>query len=431
MTHRRTLNDWLAWIEHRHPLAIELRLDRVQAVLASLGDPRPAPTVITVAGTNGKGSVCAMLESCLRAAGYRVGLYTSPHLRRYNERVRIDGREAGDEILCAGFERVETARGDRALTYFEFGTLAAFVCFAEAGLDVAILEVGLGGRLDAVNAIDSDCAVVTAIDLDHQEWLGDTREAIGREKAGIFRAGRPAICGDPDPPASLLDEAARVGVYLFRAGRDFRADPGPDGWAWRASAGYDGATGRQRSGLPYPSLRGAHQIDNAATALMALECLAERFPVNQAQVREGLLNVRLPGRFQVLPGRPLRVLDVAHNPQAVRVLATTLREQTVAGRTVAVFGMLKDKDIAAVFRDMRSTIDGWYLATLGGERGATAEELARQARAAGIEAPLQTFASPVSAWAAAMAEAGDQDRVVGFGSFYVVGDILASLDRGK
>lgn len=395
----------------------------MRTVLAALGGLRPAPVVITVAGTNGKGSTCAMLESILRSAGYRVGLYTSPHLRRYHERVRIDGREASDDTLCAGFERVEAARGASALTYFEFGTLAAFVCFAGAGLDVAILEVGLGGRLDAVNAIDADCAVVTAIDLDHQEWLGDTREAIGREKAGIFRAGRPAVCGDPDPPASLLDEAARVGVRLFRAGRDFRADPGPDGWAWRAGE-------RARTGLPYPSLRGAHQIGNAATALMALECLADRLPVNQAQVREGLLNVRLPGRFQVLPGRPLRVLDVAHNPQAVRVLAATLREQTVTGRTVAVFGMLKDKDIAAVFREMRGAIDGWYLATLGGERGTSAEELARQARAAGIDAPLQTFATPASAWAAATAEAGDPDRIVGFGSFYVVGDILASLDRG-
>ncbi len=365
-----------------------------------------------------------MLEACLRAAGYRTGLYTSPHLVRYHERVRINGQEASDQTLCAAFERVEAARGDIPLTYFEYGTLAAFLAFADAGLDVAILEVGLGGRLDAVNIIDGDCAVVTGIDLDHQDWLGDTREKIGREKAGIFRPGRPAVCGDPAPPASLLDEAARIGAKPYRIGIDFHAEPAPGGWIWRAGM-------RARTGLPYPSLRGVHQIGNAAIALMALDCLADRLPVDQAQVREGLLNIRLPGRFQVLPGRPVRVLDVAHNPQAVRTLAACLREQPARGRTVAVFGMLRDKDIAAVFGELREVFDGWYFATLSGERGTPADELIRQARAAGIAAPMQAFASPTAAWSAAVAAAGDEDRVVGFGSFHVVGDILAPPERGK
>jgi len=393
-------------------------LDRTRQVFERLGAPRPAPTLVVVAGTNGKGSTCAILESCLRAAGYRTGLYTSPHLVRYNERVRIQGEDVTDDLLCTGFERVEAARGDTPLTYFEFGTLAAFLCLADAGLDVAILEVGLGGRLDAVNVLDGDCAVVTGIDLDHQEWLGDTRELIGFEKAGVFRAGKPAVCGDPDPPASLLEQANRLGAPLYVAGRDYRIEAAPDGWRWLSQH-------HQRSGLPHPSLRGAHQLGNAATALMALECLADRLPVDQAQVRQGLLTVRLPGRFQVLPGLPVRVLDVAHNPQAARTLAATLRSQRVNGRTVAVFGMLRDKDIAAVLNEMHDVIDGWYLATLAGERGTRAEVLAERVREAGIDKPVFAFESPGQAWTVALSQLTKQDRIVGFGSFYVVGDILA------
>jgi dihydrofolate synthase/folylpolyglutamate synthase len=404
-----------------HPRTIELGLERVHAVLDSLQLRRPPFAVLTVAGTNGKGSTCAILEACLRAGGYRVGLYTSPHLVRYNERVRVNGLEASDAALCAAFERVEHARGTVPLTYFEFGTLAAFVQFVQAGVDVAVLEVGMGGRLDAVNGVDADCSIVTSVDIDHVHWLGTTREAIGREKAGVFRAGRPAICGDPDPPASLLRHAGDIGARLCRIQHDFSFETAVAGWAFKMD-------GRVRAGLPFPRLRGDHQLNNAASALAALEAVSGRFPLSQAMLREGLTSAFVAGRFQVLPGSPLRVLDVAHNPQAARVLAATLAQQKVAGRTLAVFGMLKDKDIASVARAMAAGVDGWYLATLGGERGATAAELADALRAAGVTAPVALFDSASSAYDAARKAAAPDDRIVVFGSFYMVGDIIARAD---
>jgi dihydrofolate synthase/folylpolyglutamate synthase len=323
---------------------------------------RPPYAVITVGGTNGKGSTVALCESVLRAAGYRVGSYTSPHLIRYNERVRVDGRFATDEALCAAFERVEAHRRAAPLTYFEYGTLAALDIFRENAVEIALLEVGMGGRLDAVNAVDPDVAVVTSIGIDHTNWLGPDRESIGREKAGIFRAARPAVCGDPEPPASLVETANRSSAPLYVYGRDFHAEPGETGWSFRFGA-------RVRASLPFPALRGEHQLRNAATALVALETLADRFPVAQKNIREGLLGVSAPGRFQVLPGLPVTILDVAHNVQAAQALAANLRKQRVLGRTRAVFGMLIDKDIAAVARMLVDQVDDWYVATLGGPRG--------------------------------------------------------------
>ncbi len=391
----------------------------MHAVLDRLRLRQPPFRVITVAGTNGKGSTVATAEAILRAAGYRVGTYTSPHLIKYNERVRVNGADATDEALCAAFERIEAARGEIPLTYFEFGTLAALDQFSRPGLDVAVLEVGLGGRLDAVNAIDADAAIVTSVGIDHVQWLGDTREAIGREKAGVFRQDRPAVCADPDPPASIAEVAQTVGARFYQRDKDFFVERGDSGWTFRSPNG-------MRAGLPYPSLRGDYQLDNAAGALMALEAVADKLPVSQQQVREGLVSAVVAGRFQVLPGLPLRVLDVAHNPDAVRRLAVTLEQQSVAGRTFAVFGMLRDKDIAGAARAVRDIVDAWYVTALGTtERGATAEEVAQALAAAGIDKPVTKYADARAAYAAARRDATAADRIVVFGSFYMVGDILS------
>ena len=394
----------------------------MHAVLDNMGLRRPAFTAITITGTNGKGSTTVMCETILRRAGYRVGAYTSPHLIAYNERIRIDGRNVSDDDLCAAFERIEAARGSVPLTYFEFGTIAAFDLFQAAKIDVAVLEVGMGGRLDAVNAIDSDAAIVTAVDIDHTAWLGHTREAIGYEKAGIFREGRPAICGDPNPPAIIAAETARIGAKLLQFKRDFFVERSGTEWTWRCGE-------RLRAGLPYPSLRGDYQMCNAACALTALETLADRFPVTQADVREGLISGVIPGRFQVLPGRPVRVLDVAHNAQAARSLAATLKQQRVEGRTLAVIGMLKDKDIVSVIGPLAEVVDRWYPATLHTPRGATAAQLIESLVAAGVPAPVQGYDDVHQAHAAAQREATEADRIVVFGSFHTVGDILAGLGK--
>jgi dihydrofolate synthase/folylpolyglutamate synthase len=394
----------------------------VHAVLDNMGLRSPPYAAIAITGTNGKGSTTAMCEAILRRAGYKVGAYTSPHLIAYNERVRLDGRNATDAELCGAFERIEAARGNVPLTYFEFGTLAAFDLFQSANIDIALLEVGMGGRLDAVNAIDPDVSIVTAVDIDHVSWLGSTREAIGREKAGIFRSRRAAICGDPNPPAIIAAEAARIGARLLQVGRDFHIERSPTDWTWRRGE-------RLRASLPHPSLRGDYQLYNAACALTALDALAGRFPVTQADVREGLLSGVIPGRFQVLPGRPVCVLDVAHNAQAARSLAATLKQQRIEGRTLAVFGMLKDKDIVAVAGPLAEVVDRWYPANLNVPRGATAAQLVEALTAAGVRAPAQEFDDVHQAWAAARRDAGEADRIVVFGSFHTVGDILAALGK--
>ena len=409
---------WLQHIERLHPRPIALGLDRVRAVLERLAVPKFCP-IVTVGGTNGKGSTCAMLEAILGAAGYRVGCYTSPHLLRYNERVRIAGREADDATLVEGFRLVEAARGETTLTYFEFGTLAAWAAFARARLDALVLEVGLGGRLDAVNVFEPDAAVLTSVGLDHQDYLGDSRERIGWEKAHIFRAGKPAIVGDPNPPQSVIEHARAIGAELALIGREFgyAADAGQ----WR----YFGPGGA-RGGLAYPALRGAIQLANAACAIAALDSVRERLPVSAQDVRAGLALVELPGRFQVLPGRPVVVLDVAHNPQAAGVLAENLAALGPRRRTLAVVGMLRDKDLAGVCAPLRGRVDRWYAATLDNPRGATAGELAAAIASADAGADVREFPTPAAAFAAAREEAGGDDRILVFGSFFTVANVMAA-----
>ncbi|MBS0510721.1 MAG: bifunctional tetrahydrofolate synthase/dihydrofolate synthase [Proteobacteria bacterium] len=427
MSFPQTLDQWLALVEGRHSQTIRLGLERVQAVRAALG-PDPDATIITVGGTNGKGSTCAMLESILLAEGYRVGCYTSPHLLRYNERVRIDGKEVSDEQLVEAFSRVEAVRGDTPLTYFEHGTLAAWSVFQHAAPDVVILEVGLGGRLDAVNVFDADCAIVTSVAMDHMDYLGDTREAIGYEKAGIFRAGRPAVCGDPQPPASLLEHAEAIGARLWVSGRDFGFGGDRQQWGyWRYGAPIAQGALVKRAGLAYPSLRGANQLLNAAAVITALDALRDRVPVSMQAIRQGLMLVEVPGRFQVLPGRPAVVLDVAHNPQAAGVLAENLGSMGFYPQTHAVLGMLRDKDVDGVIALMRGRVDHWLLTDLPGPRGLKAEELALHLRTVGIEADIRCFASPDEAYAAAQKSAAEGDRIVVFGSFLTVADVLAAI----
>lgn len=413
-----TLDAWLAWQETLHPAAIDLGLERPGKVLKALGLESPQHTLITVAGTNGKGSSVAMLEAILLAAGYRVGCYTSPHLQRYNERIRIQGEEVSDEALCQSFARIDEARGETSLTYFEFGTLAAFDLFARAGLDVAILEVGLGGRLDAVNLLDADVALITAIDIDHAAWLGNDREAIAREKAGILRRGHPAVCSDAQPPASLLAHAAELGSPLYLCGRDYRYREAGDNWSW------SGVT-RQRDALPLPALRGGFQLQNAAGVLMVLELLQERLPVASQHLRQGLLSVRLAGRFQVLPGEVPVILDVAHNPQSAAALAANLAQMPVTGRTRAVVAMLEDKDLARVIEALVPVVDHWYVAGLDVYRGAPARHLAGVVERVCHCRPA-VFGQVCAALSRAREEAMPGDRIVIFGSFHTVAEAVAA-----
>ncbi|MDR2091958.1 MAG: bifunctional tetrahydrofolate synthase/dihydrofolate synthase [Azoarcus sp.] len=428
-----TLDGWLGLLETRHGASIRLGLDRVARVRAALG-PGPEAVVITVGGTNGKGSVCAMLEAILRAEGYRTGCYSSPHLLRYNERVRLDGLEADEATLVDAFAAVEAARGDTPLTYFEHGTLAAWQIFRAARPEVIILEVGLGGRLDAVNIIDPDCAIVTGIAMDHMDYLGDTREAIGFEKAGIYRAGRPAICGDPRPPASLLDHAAAIGADLWLSGRDFGFGGDRQQWHyWCFDAPPAQGMCLKRGGLAWPALRGANQLYNAAAVLAALHTLRARLPVSMQAIRLGLMRVELPGRFHILPGRPTTVLDVAHNPQAAGVLAENLASMGFHPETWAVFGMLADKDVESVAACMAARIDHWLPCTLPGPRGLSAGALAARLRAAGVaDAAIRDgFASPAAAFAFAQESAVADDRIVAFGSFLTVAGVLTAISTQR
>lgn len=428
------LAGWLQHLESLHPrgqAGIELGLERVRQVSQALGQAPFCP-VITVAGTNGKGSTVAYLESILHRAGYRVGCYTSPHLLHYNERVRLQGVPADDAALCAAFTQVEAARQAAGvfLTYFEFGTLAAWQLFAAAGCEVLVLEVGLGGRLDAVNLYDPDLALVTTVDLDHQDWLGPDRESIGFEKAGIFRAGRPALCGDADPPASLVAHAARLGSPLQLIGRDFGFQKDDENrlqwryWGRRA----DGSM--QRRSLAYPGLRGGVQLKNAALVIAALDALAGVLPVSMQAIREGLIHTDIPGRFQVLPGRPAIVLDVGHNPQALGVLAENLGGMGFFDKTYAVLGMLADKDVAGSMAALRGRISHWFLVDLEGPRGLKAEALAARVAEADPGVPWSCHPDPAAALAAAQELAGENDRILAFGSFYTVAGALRALGRG-
>lgn len=420
-----TLPDWLALLESRHAEThIDMGLDRVRAVKERMQLAFNCP-VIMVAGTNGKGSTCAMLEAMLLQSGYRVGLYIKPHFLDFNERARVNGEMASDEALVDAFDAVEGVRGDISLTYFEFTTLAIMQLLARAPLDVVILEVGLGGRLDAVNVVDPDVAIVTSIDIDHTAYLGDTREEIGFEKAGIFRPGKTAICSDPVPPQSLIKHAADIGADLWLLGRDFNYQGDQQQWSY-------GGRSQRRNALAYPALRGANQLLNASAALAALEALRMQLPCGAQEVRAGLAMVELPGRFQVLPGRPTQVLDVAHNPHAASTLAQNLGNMGFHRYTYAVFGIMQDKDIGAVIAPMLEHIDHWCLTDLDSPRSAKAGELAakleqhRPADAKPEDFSVAAFASPAEAYANAIKRAGENDRIVVFGSFYTVAGVMAA-----
>jgi len=399
-----------------------LGLERTRAVYQRMFPDGVPFKVVTIAGTNGKGSCVAMLEQIYCDAGYQTGAYSSPHLIHYTERVQINGLPIAEKELCEAFDCVETRRDKTPLTYFEFGTLAALYIFHQQKVDIVILEVGLGGRLDAVNIIDADVALVTSIGLDHTEWLGDNREVIGKEKAGIFRARRPAICADPDPPASIATAAKQVGATLYSFGQSFFWEHADNSWVWKTSD-------RQRSGLPYPSMRGRHQLNNAAAVLMVIELMADVLPVSQRSIRQGLMAARLPGRFQVVPGQPLQVFDVAHNVEAAKVLAESLEQQCIKGKTRAVVAIMKDKPLMEIFRCMADRVDVWYLSELGTERSASCSQLQQAMVDAGIELPPQACKSVIDAYRAALAEAHPDDRIVVFGSFYIVGDILKQLNE--
>lgn len=418
-----TLADWLTYLESLHPKTIALGLERIAEVKQRL-NLNPGFPLIVVGGTNGKGSVCAITESILSAAGYRVGCYTSPHLLHYNERVRVDRQTASDAELCASFKRIEKARGDIPLTYFEFGTLAAMQLFIENKVDVAILEVGLGGRLDAVNVFDADCAIVTSVDIDHTDYLGDTIEQIAFEKAGIFRKDRAAIFADRIVPQTLADHADKIGATLMCLGREFEFASHQGQWDYRSQVA-------QRLALPYPALRGEFQLHNASAVLAALDALKKRLPVSMNAVRTGLNQVQLAGRFQFIPGRPQLILDVAHNPHAARSLAHNLAALPPVPHTYAVFAMLKDKDIAGVAAELDSQIDTWLVAGIDVPRGAAADELADVLHRVGVRGEVLRFGGTADALAHACNVAGENDRIAAFGSFYTVAEAMLFKSRSE
>ncbi|WP_239954357.1 bifunctional tetrahydrofolate synthase/dihydrofolate synthase [Pantoea sp. Z09] len=408
------LATWLYYLEHLHAQTIELGLDRIRCVAQRLDLLKPAPFVFTVAGTNGKGTTCRTLETLLMAAGYRVGVYSSPHLVRYTERVRVQGQELDPALHSASFAKIEAGRGDVSLTYFEFGTLSALNLFQQAQLDVVILEVGLGGRLDATNIVDADVAVVTSIALDHTDWLGPDRESIGREKAGVFRGGKPAVVGEPEMPASIAAVAAEKGALLLRRDHDWRYSQQAESWAFRDAQG-------ELNDLPLPPL----PLPNAATALAALR--ASGLGVSEAIIRHYLPLAILPGRFQTVSESPRVILDVAHNPHAANYLVSRLAQLPTRGRVRAVVGMLHDKDIAGTLAALAPQIDRWYCAPLDGPRGASADELMAHLPAEAATA----FADVESAWQAARREADAQDIVLVCGSFHTVAQVMESTEMEK
>jgi dihydrofolate synthase/folylpolyglutamate synthase len=422
-----TLSDWLRWQETLHPSSIDLGLERIRRTLRGLQWQPPACPVITVGGTNGKGSTVALTAKILGAAGYRVGTFTSPHLLRYNERIGIDGREISDASLVAAFERIDTARGTETLTFFEFNTIAALLVFETAAVDAIVLEVGLGGRLDGVNVVDADVAIVTSIALDHCDWLGPDVESIGREKAGIFRGGRPAIFGSRDMPGAIAQVAQQVGADLYRLGRDFDWRHAGDRWSWRGRAGgYED--------LPAPALTGELQFDNASAVLCALECLSARLPLTRDAIERGLTTVTLPGRFQILRrAQPVAIewiLDVAHNPAAAQALAAQLAARPTTGRTLAVCGILGDKDIEGVGSALRDSFDAWIVVGLDSGRAVAVDALSARLTKVGARV-VATAADVVAGCRAAEATARDGDRIVAFGSFLTVGPALDWLQSGS
>ncbi len=417
-----TLHEWLDWQSTLHPSEIELGLERVSGVWHRLSTGQFNSTVITIAGTNGKGSTAALLESILLAAGYSVGCYTSPHILRYNERIRVNGQDSSDQLICKSFDRVDHAREDVSLTYFEFGTLAALDIFAQEKLDVVILEVGLGGRLDAVNILDPDISLITTIDIDHTEWLGDTREKIALEKAGIMRTGKPAVFGGSNPPEALLYRASELGVDLCSAEKDFSYRKSTDTWSW------EGKRTNYRN-LPKPQISGEFIYRNSSLVLMALELLRELLPVSESAIRNGLGNLHIPGRFQVLDGPVTIILDVAHNPEASRELAANLTKMQCKGRTLALFSALANKDISEVVEPFKGQVDHWYIGQIKADRAASSDQLEKAMTDAGIEAlDIDSYTHISDAMIKAMADAEPHDRLVIFGSFYTVAEIMQHPD---
>ncbi|WP_202303159.1 bifunctional tetrahydrofolate synthase/dihydrofolate synthase [Dryocola clanedunensis] len=406
------LATWLCYLENLHSTAIELGLARVQKVAAALDVLKPAPTIFTVAGTNGKGTTCRTLEMVLMAAGYSVGVYSSPHLVRYTERVRIQNEELDEAYHTAAFAEIEAARGETSLTYFEYSTLSALLLFKQLNVDVVILEVGLGGRLDATNIVDADVAVVTSIALDHTDWLGPDRESIGREKAGVFRGEKPAIVGEPDMPQSIADVAVEKGAQLLRRGVDWSYSVEAESWSFKDGKG-------ELTDLPLPLV----PQPNAATALAALR--ASWLDVSETAIRQGLKEATLPGRFQIISQSPRVILDVAHNPHAAAYLAERLTQLPKQGRVLAVIGMLHDKDIAGTLACLAGQVDSWYCAPLEGPRGATAEQLVEHLQAGAV------YDSVAEAWQAAMATAGADDTVLVCGSFHTVAHVMEALEAGR
>lgn len=408
--------------------SIDMGLARVAAVREAMG-LRPACPIVVVAGTNGKGSICAFLGRIYTEAGYKTGVLTSPHILHYNERIRINSEPVSDEAIVAAFERIDAARGEIELTYFEFNVLAAVEVFCREQVDVMILEVGLGGRLDAVNIFDADVAVVSSVALDHQAFLGDTVEQVAYEKAGVFRAGKPAICAQNPPPSSLAQYAAEIGADLLVAGHDYAFSRMEQQWSfhWQPQNSVQLAGERKRHALPVPALRGSYQMGNAAAALAAIECLDARLPVDIGAIKRGLLTVENAGRFQVLPGRPLTVLDVGHNPHAAAALRQSLLALPFASKRVAVFSILADKDLAGVVQPLVDQFDEWLLAPLDMPRGLPAEAIAAQMATLGID-NVRCFASVAEAYRTALSEAAESDRITVFGSFHTVAEVM-SLQR--
>ena len=413
----KRLEQWLKWQEGLHFTAIELGLERCRQVAANLGLLQPAHGVISVAGTNGKGSSVVLLDEILRAAGYRTGRYTSPHLLCYSERICVNGREIGADELCAAFDRIDRARAGISLTYFEFGTLAALALFRAHQVEIALLEVGLGGRLDAVNVLDADAALITSIDLDHQQWLGDNRERIAREKAGILRNGAPAVCSDPNPPRAILDCAGALGAPLSLPGRDYFYAINGDHWDWRSAA-------TELTGLPRPLRYSDFQVQNAAGVLMLLDKIRPDYPVDQEAVRAGINRFRLNGRLQIIPGEVQKVLDVAHNPQAARALAGNLCLIPCVGKTHILIGMLKDKDHRGVLKPLNAVADSWNIVSLAGQRGTPAPALMAELKSLGVSQPVRAFAAVKPALARLGRAARPGDRIVITGSFITVGEAL-------
>jgi len=417
-----SLQGWLTWQESLHPLVIDLGLERATQVFHALSPHYVKPPTVTVAGTNGKGSSIAYLEAIYTTQGYRVGSYTSPHILKYNERIKINGKPVSDDEICAAFARIEAVRGNTSLSYFEFSTLAALDIFSRAGVDVQLLEVGLGGRLDAVNIVDPDVALISSISIDHIEWLGATREAIGREKAGIFRSGIPAITGDTEPPESLIQSAIEQRALLHCIGKDFGYRKQAAGWDWFS-------VGRQMLQLPEPGLKGEHQYRNASAVILAVDKMAKVLPVTEASIRQGLQNVRLAGRFQLIEGEVPVLLDVGHNPQAVRTLADYVTAVFPGRRIHAVFSMMKDKDIASVLEIMNLVVYDWFFAPLANPRAATESVMREFFSHSSVSKVSFGFADFTEAFSAAKNQSQEGDLLLVFGSFFLVSECLVEFEN--